>query len=98
MVPALAQLGAYFSFPGYFAHERKAKQREAFQVVPADRLLIETDAPFLAPVPLRGQPNEPANVRYVAEYLAELKEIELADLAFHTTRNFYQLFHPQALL
>jgi TatD DNase family protein len=60
--------------------------------VPAERLLVETDSPYLAPVPKRGKPNQPAYVRYVAEYLAELRGEPFAELAASTTRNFHTLF------
>ena len=103
MVPALAKLGAYFSFPGYFAHERKARQREAFQHVPPDRLLIETDAPdqplpeALNAHPLRapatGQAiNHPANLGAVYRFVAEMLGKPLASLAAQVEENFARLF------
>jgi TatD DNase family protein len=61
-------------------------------MVPSDRLLIETDCPFLAPVPKRGKRNEPAYVRYVAEYVARLRNVSLEELAVQTTQNACQLF------
>ena len=103
MVPALAKLGAYFSFPGYFAHERKARQREAFRHVPPDRLLIETDAPdqplpeALNAYPLRasatGQAiNHPANLGAVYRFVAEMLGEPLASLATRVEENFARLF------
>ena len=62
-----------------------------------DRLLVETDSPYLAPVPHRGKPNEPKYVREVAEYVAELKQVSFEELAEVTTNNFYRLF-PKAEL
>jgi len=60
--------------------------------VPVDRLLVETDAPYLAPVPLRGRRNEPAHVRHVAAALARVHGIEEAEMARRTTENFWRLF------
>ena len=62
------------------------------RAVPLERMLIETDAPYLAPVPMRGKTNEPGFVRHVAEFLADLKGVPLAELAEATTRNFRTLF------
>jgi len=103
MIPGLAKLGAYFSFPGYFLHPRKARQREAFRHVPADRLLVETDAPdqHLPPERVRfpladaaGQPlNHPANLPAVYAGLADLLGVTGADLAARVEVNFRRLFH-----
>lgn len=60
--------------------------------MPLERLLIETDSPYLAPMPHRGKMNQPAWVRHVAEHIADLKEVPLAAVAEATTRNFFQLF------
>jgi TatD DNase family protein len=102
MVPALAKLGAYFSFPGYFLHERKLRQREAFKPVPADRLLVETDAPDqLLPAekilcPLAGpdgQPlNHPANLPAVYQGLAGFLGEPVDALAARVEENFQRLF------
>lgn len=75
------------------AHELK----EVVKRIPLDRLLVETDSPYLAPVPHRGKPNEPKYVREVAEYVAELKQVSFEELAEVTTNNFYRLF-PKAEL
>ena len=64
--------------------------------VPTDRLLVETDAPYLAPVPHRGRRNEPAHVRHTAQRLAELKGLDEAELAQVTTANFFRLFSKSA--
>ena len=61
-------------------------------MAPADRILVETDAPYLAPVPHRGQSNEPSYVRHTAEKLAELRGVTLDEIAATTTANFYRLF------
>ena len=96
LVDRLAKCGAYFSFPGAFAREQKVRQRTAFQRVPLDRLLIETDSPYLAPAPHRGKPNEPAWVVEVAECIAAERGISLEEVAMQTTANFYRLFHAAA--
>ncbi len=103
MIDPLAKLGAYFSIPGYFEHDRKARQREAFKQVPPDRLLIETDAPDqLLPdernaFPLTdvgsGKPiNHPANVASVYRFVAELLNEPLESLAMRVEENFQRLF------
>jgi TatD DNase family protein len=61
--------------------------------VPLERMLIETDSPYLAPVPYRGRMNEPGYVRHVAEYIATLKDIPLSQVAEQTTANFFNLFN-----
>jgi TatD DNase family protein len=62
--------------------------------MPADRMLVETDCPYLAPVPHRGKPNQPAYVRHVAEYIAELRGESYEHIAYVTTENFMTLFKP----
>ena len=72
---------------------RNAEQiREAARIVRLDRILVETDSPYLAPVPHRGKENQPAYVRDVAEYMAVLKGVSIEELAQQTTRNFATLF------
>jgi TatD DNase family protein len=102
MVPALAKLGAYFSLPGYFALERKARQRETFCHVPIDRLLLETDAPDQRlpddrnHFPLQdasGHPlNHPANLGAVYDFASELLSMPLPDLSSQVEKNFLRLF------
>jgi len=102
MIPAFAKLGAYFSFPGYFLHERKLKHRETFKAVPADRLLIETDAPDQHlpaeknQFPLadaEGKPlNHPANLGAVYAGLAEFLGEKTEALAARVEENFLRLF------
>jgi TatD DNase family protein len=103
MIEPLARLGAYFSLPGYFAHEHKAKQRESFRHVPHDRLLIETDAPDQSlpaervKYPLTdtktGKPvNHPGNLGAVYEFAAELLELPIEELARSVEQNFQRLF------
>ncbi|MDB9312893.1 TatD family hydrolase [Spirulina sp. CS-785/01] len=85
-------LGFYISFSGIVTFKNAKAVQESAKIVPRDRLLIETDCPFLAPVPKRGKRNEPANVRYVAETLAQLRQEDLDTLAQTTTANACQLF------
>ena len=88
-------LGFYISFSGIVTFKNAQSVREAAKIVPSDRLLIETDCPFLAPVPKRGKTNEPAYVRYVAECVASLRNTPLEILAQQTTANACQLFGIQ---
>lgn len=89
-------LGFYISFSGIVTFKSAKQVQASAQMVPLDRLLIETDCPFLAPVPQRGKRNEPAYVRYVAEFIAQLRQIELATLGAQTTENAIKLFQlPQ---
>ena len=83
---ALAR-GAYLSFSGIVTFPTAAELREAAKLCPLDRLLVETDAPFLAPVPHRGKPNRPAFVSVVGEAVAQVKEVSANALAEHTWRN-----------
>ncbi len=85
-------LGFYISFSGIVTFKNAKQVQAAAQMVPSDRLLVETDCPFLAPVPKRGKRNEPAYVHYVAEYLARLRDVSLETLAAQTTENASQLF------
>ncbi|MBI2278066.1 MAG: TatD family hydrolase [Dechloromonas sp.] len=85
-------LGFYLSFSGIVTFKNATIVKEVAQKCPLDRLLVETDSPYLAPVPYRGKPNEPAYVRYVAEEIARLRTIELDQLVAATTDNFFNLF------
>ena len=89
---AFLALGLHVSFAGNMTYPKSGEIREAARRVPLDRLLVETDAPFLAPQPVRGKRNEPANVRYTAEALAALHGIAPAALAEHCWRNAHALF------
>jgi len=84
--------GFYLSFAGNLTYPKSAAIQQVAADAPADRILVETDAPFLAPIPLRGQQNEPANVVHTATFLAELRGVYLADIAHQTTTNFHTLF------
>ncbi len=92
MAQSAMELGFYISFSGIVTF-KNAKELQAVALkIPKEKLLIETDAPYLTPVPFRGKPNQPAYVRYVAEFLAELRSESLLDLAESTTANFERLF------
>lgn len=85
-------LGYYISFSGIVTFKNAKEVQEAAQYCPLDRILVETDAPFLAPVPHRGKTNEPAYVYHTAEFLAQLRKDSLENIASATTENFYRLF------
>lgn len=85
-------LGFYISFSGIVTFRNADALREVAKQVPEDRLLVETDAPYLAPVPYRGKTNEPAFVRHVADCLANIRQASLESIANLTTRNFFTLF------
>lgn len=88
----LLNMGFYISFSGIITFPNVGALREVVCYVPLDRLLIETDSPYLAPVPYRGKENQPAYVRDIAEFIATLKNISLSQLAIATTTNFGRLF------
>lgn len=94
---AALDLGFYISFSGIVTFKNAAELREVARQVPADRLLIETDAPYLAPAPFRGKTNEPAFVKYVAECLAGVRGVPVDAIAEQTTANFFTLFKHAAL-
>ena len=85
-------LGYYLSFSGIVTFKNAKDIQAAAQYCPLDRLLVETDAPFLAPVPHRGKTNEPAYVRHTAGFVAELRGDTLENIAAATTANFLRLF------
>jgi TatD DNase family protein len=87
-------LGFYISLAGIVTFPKAGSLRDTARAVPLDRLLTETDSPFLAPVPHRGKRNEPAYVARVVEALAEMHQASPADLARHTAANFHTLFRP----
>lgn len=92
MARASLDLGFYISISGIVTFRNAAELRDVVLKIPADRLLVETDSPYLAPVPFRGKPNEPQYVRQVAEYIAELRGVAFEELAEQTTANFARLF------
>ncbi len=85
-------LGFYISFSGIVTFKNATQIQESARICPSDRILIETDCPFLAPVPQRGKRNEPAYVRYIAEFVANLRDVPAQTLATQTTENACKLF------
>jgi TatD DNase family protein len=92
---AALDLGFYISFSGILTFRNAQDLRDVAALVPLDRLLIETDSPYLAPVPYRGKTNQPAYVPFVAAQVAQLKQLPLAEVARATSANFERLFRPQ---
>ncbi|MDY4280244.1 MAG: YchF/TatD family DNA exonuclease [[Pasteurella] mairii] len=95
MAKQALDLGFYISISGIVTFKNAEDLREVVRKIPLDRLLVETDSPYLAPVPYRSKQNQPAYVREVCEYVATLKGVSLEDCAKITTRNFEQLFKIQ---
>lgn len=92
MAKKALDLGFYISFSGIVTFKNAKEVHEVAKNVPLDRMLIETDCPYLAPVPYRGKANQPAYVHYIAEQIAQLRGVEVEEIAKHTTENFYNLF------
>jgi TatD DNase family protein len=92
MAKQALDLGFYISISGIVTFKNAVELKEVVKQIPLDRLLIETDSPYLAPVPYRGKTNQPAYVQDVAYYIADLKGITYKELATATTNNFYDLF------
>ena len=88
----LMDLNAYFSASGIITFKNSLELQETFKYINNDRILIETDSPFLAPIPMRGKKNEPSYIKYTLEKLSELKSINFNDLDSITTNNFEKLF------
>jgi len=93
---AALDLGFYISFSGIVSFKSARDLKEVARQVPLDRLLIETDSPYLAPVPHRGKRNEPAYVRHVAEEIAQLRAMPVEAVGEATSRNFFALFRAAA--
>ena len=92
MAEAAIELGFYISFSGIVTFKSAKELQEVAKIIPLERMLIETDSPWLAPVPYRGKTNQPAYVVEVAEFIAEIRGTTVAEIAKQTTDNFYQLF------
>ena len=88
----LLAFNTYFSASGIITFNNSSDLQKTFESIPIERLLIETDSPFLAPAPNRGKKNEPSFIKYTAEKLAKLKNTNTEDMIFHTTKNFNNLF------
>ena len=89
-------LGFYISFSGIVTFKSATDVQDVARKCPIDRILVETDAPYLAPVPLRGKLNEPAYVKHTAQFVADLKGVSLDSLSDTTTENFFRLFSSAA--
>lgn len=92
MAKRALDLNYYISISGIVTFKNAEQIRDVVRKMPIDRLLVETDSPYLAPVPYRGKPNEPRYVREVAEFVAEVRGMAFEELAQQTTDNFYRLF------
>lgn len=92
MARAALDLNYYISISGIVTFKNAEQIRDVVRRMPLDRLLIETDSPYLAPVPYRGKSNEPKYVREVAEFVAQTRGLSFEEIAHHTTENFYRLF------
>ena len=90
---AAMDLNFLISFSGIVTFKNAKDLQEVARLVPIESMLVETDSPYLAPVPFRGKTNQPAYVRHVAEYIAELKQLDYATVATQTTKNYYNLFN-----
>lgn len=88
----MLELGFYISFSGIVTFKNATNVAKVAKRTPLEKILIETDAPYLTPVPYRGKRNEPQYVRYVAEYIAKLKNITVDEIARKTTENYFNLF------
>jgi TatD DNase family protein len=86
------EMGFYISFSGIVTFKNAVALKEVAQQVPLDRILVETDSPYLAPIPFRGKTNQPAYVKHVAEEVANLRNITLEALTQASTSNFFNLF------
>ncbi len=93
---AAIELGFHISFSGIVTFKNAAGLKEVARRVPLERMLIETDSPYLAPVPFRGKTNQPAYVRYVAEEIARLRDVAVDEIAAVTSANFFRLFGVNA--
>jgi len=89
----LLSIGAFFSASGIITFKNSIDLQNTFETIPLDRLLIETDSPFLAPIPMRGKKNEPSFIKYTAEKLSLIKKNSIDDIIELTTKNFNNLFN-----
>ena len=88
----LLDLGCYISLSGIITFKNSEKLNEAVSIIPLDRMLVETDSPYLSPAPLRGKPNEPSHIIHTIKKLAELKNVDQKIIENSTTKNFTKLF------
>ena len=92
-VEDLLDFNVYFSASGIITFKNSTDLQETFKFIPQDKILIETDSPYLAPVPNRGKKNEPSFIKYTAEKLADIKKISTSDIVEITSNNFNKLFN-----
>lgn len=90
---AAMDLNFLISFSGIVTFKNAKELQQVAKQTPLDKMLVETDSPYLAPVPFRGKTNQPAYVKHVAEFIAELKDIEFEEVAEQTSNNYYKLFN-----
>ncbi len=95
---AAISMGFYISFSGIVTFKNATQLKEVAQAIPLDKMLVETDSPYLAPVPFRGKTNQPAYVKYVAQEIANLRGISLDAVMQATTHNFFTLFKYAKLI
>ena len=89
----LLELDAFFSASGIITFKNSTDLQNTFKTIPLEKLLIETDSPFLAPIPMRGKKNEPSFIKYTLEKLSTLKETTIDKMSIITTDNFNKLFN-----
>ena len=89
---AAIEMGFYISFSGIVTFKNATQLKQVAQAIPLDKMLVETDSPYLAPIPFRGKTNQPAYVKYVAQEIANLRGISLDEVMQATTQNFFTLF------
>ena len=88
----LLELNSYFSASGIITFKNSTELRDTFSFIPNEKLIVETDSPFLAPMPMRGKKNEPSFIKYTLKKLAEIKNLTLENMDEVTTNNFNKLF------
>ena len=88
----MLDLGAYISASGVVTFKKSEDLANTFKEMPNDKILVETDSPYLAPVPLRGKPNEPSYIIHTVKFLSKLKNISFENFSKITTKNFFKLF------
>tara|TARA_Y100000992_G_scaffold263420_1_gene199695 strand:- start:496 stop:1272 length:777 start_codon:yes stop_codon:yes gene_type:complete len=88
----LLDLGSYISASGVVTFKKSKDLADTFKIIPTNRILVETDAPYLAPEPLRGKPNEPSYIVHTVKFLSQLKDISVEKFSEETTQNFFNLF------
>ena len=88
----ILDLNCYISASGIVTFKKSSELRKAFEIVPLERLLVETDSPYLSPEPLRGKSNEPGNIVHTIKFLSNLKKIDYESIISQTSKNFLNLF------